>query len=462
MKAALLKAKAKKRKFKNRKVEIIEEEDSDASLSSDDEEEFSENMIGKLINNKYIILKYLGRGTFSKVWLILEIATGLYYALKIQKLEDLDEMYSEIDILKKLQETDNKLKKKNFSNMVEEFEIKINGNMTHGIVIELLGNNIGYIIGEIPESSRICVIKSVIRNILECLDYLHENNIIHTDMKIDNILLNQINPVMSEFIDKINNLDITNYYNTSIQNNTPKQVSLLDKKKRKMVKKKIRLKTIKEVVQRFKESINKLNQESQNNIKLEIQELDDLKIENMNVEDSVSEIVEVKYDWDSLGVKLIDFGNAEFLDDMIDYQELYTRSYRPPENIINKEYSCKSDIWFVGCLLYEMLTEEILFDIDVDSIDKTKRDYEHIRQMYHILGSLPREMAVNCSYLNDIYQNSNLDTETINLRNSIQDSGSIEEDELDYIEDLLFKILEYNPEKRLSAREILQHKWFSE
>ena len=62
-------------------------------------------------------------------------------------------------------------------------------------------------------------------------------------------------------------------------------------------------------------------------------------------------------------LKIIDFGNSEYEIDKKE-DEIYTRCYRPPENIINNEYSKKSDIWFVGCFLYELLTGEIMFELN--------------------------------------------------------------------------------------------------
>ena len=41
-------------------------------------------MIGKLINDKYLVIKYIGKGTYSKVWCVLDIINNKYFALKIQ------------------------------------------------------------------------------------------------------------------------------------------------------------------------------------------------------------------------------------------------------------------------------------------------------------------------------------------------------------------------------------------
>ena len=73
MKQALLKGKAKKQKFIKRKKIQYAEEDSDEYMSSDDEELYSQDILGRLVDNKYLILKFLGRGAFCKVWLVLNM-----------------------------------------------------------------------------------------------------------------------------------------------------------------------------------------------------------------------------------------------------------------------------------------------------------------------------------------------------------------------------------------------------
>jgi len=73
---------------------------------------------------------------------------------------------------------------------------------------------------------------------------------------------------------------------------------------------------------------------------------------------------------DKLGnVKIADFGLSKFVCgkinedyDLTDF--VVTRWYRPPEltmRYCNEKYSEKIDLWSVGCVAYEMLTQEILF-----------------------------------------------------------------------------------------------------
>ena len=68
-------------------------------------------------------------------------------------------------------------------------------------------------------------------------------------------------------------------------------------------------------------------------------------------------------------LKLADFGLSKFLEgkinedgDLTDF--VVTRWYRPPELLLRysqQSYDEKIDMWSVGCVIYEMLTQDILF-----------------------------------------------------------------------------------------------------
>jgi serine/threonine protein kinase len=86
--------------------------------------------------------------------------------------------------------------------------------------------------------------------------------------------------------------------------------------------------------------------------------------------------------------------------------------------------------------------------------------------MYSVLGKMPREMAMECDFSDNLFDMNgriikNRDIETRLLKDELEERIKINEDELHLIEDLLYKMLEYDSRKRLSAKELLEHKWFS-
>lgn len=473
MKASLLKAKARKKKFLKRKKVIHEDEDSDMSMSSDDEEQYSENIVGNLIHDKYLIVKYLGRGAFCKVWLVYEICNMKYYALKIQEPKYNEDMEEEIKILnhlqKKIKVGQDDLTKYNFGVMLDNFGAKIGGILCRCMVLELLGNNIAQLCySEHDNKLNTKIIQQVIYGVVKGLDDIHSKGIIHTDMKTDNILFVEIPKSIMDYQKKIDDLQLYNNYNSIFEASIPKEISMLEKNKRKMLKRKIRQKTLKEVVKSFKKQIIEINgEEMDNNIELKIEELKDNDLDldlDTELEDTVREKNIEDINLDNLQVKIIDFGNSEFFHEK-NQEEIYTRSYRPPENIINSEYSNKSDIWFVGCFLYELLTGDVLFDVLSVDNKNFEKDREHLYQMFSILGKIPREMSMNCEFSEDLFDMKgrilkNKSLENRNLREELKSRILIESDELDLIEDLIYKILEYDPNIRFDASQILNHKWF--
>lgn len=60
-------------------------------------------------------------------------------------------------------------------------------------------------------------------------------------------------------------------------------------------------------------------------------------------------------------IKLIDFGSATFMND-VDYDYLQTRPYRAPEIILGCYFDFGVDMWSLGCVLYEIVTNKVLFN----------------------------------------------------------------------------------------------------
>ena len=119
-------------------------------------------------------------------------------------------------------------------------------------------------------------------------------------------------------------------------------------------------------------------------------------------------------------------------------------------------------------MLYELLNGEPLFDLrDYEFKNNIEKDRKHINLMYGVLGKMSREMAFECELTDDIFDNKgriikNREIEMRDIRKELTQRIEIEDNELDLIEDLLYKMLEYDPKKRLSADKVLEHKWFQE
>jgi serine/threonine-protein kinase SRPK3 len=447
MQRAIIRAAAKKNQYKNQQQKHEDSgSDSDASLSSEDEAEVSKDYVGNIYNSKYIVLKYLGRGTFSRVWLVYNLEDQQYYALKIIFEKYYEDASHEISINKMIG-TDNKYLAKTFDIFNNE-----DNNKEICLATELLGICVLDLFDKFKEEDPpIELVKKITREILMGLQELHNKKIVHTDLKQENVMLDIFTNKIVKLQEYVNTLKFKETLDEFIKIELPEDYSSYDKSKKKKHKRKCKLKAYKKFKMYVSENLTKFKKE---NNTMEIIQIDDID----DIDDTDFEI-DSEYNFT---VKIIDFGNAEHLDQK-EQDEIQIRAYRPPENIINDYYDLKSDIWTLGCMVFEILTGDYLFDID--RCDKSiDRDRLHIHKMYEVLGKMPREMADMCDFSEDLFDNKGRVLKHKNCNYTSISEILINEYEYETetskeIERFLKRLLEYDPKNRASAEELLKDPW---
>ncbi|KAM9855822.1 SRSF protein kinase 1a [Aulostomus maculatus] len=186
-----------------------EPEEAEEILGSDDEEQEDPNdyckggyhhvKVGDLYNGKYHVIRKLGWGHFSTVWLAWDIQMKRFVAMKVVKSAEhyTETAVDEIKLLKSVRNSDpNDPKREMVVQMLDDFKISgVNG--THVcMVFEVLGHHLlKWIIKSNYQGLPLPCVKSIIKQVLQGLDYLHTKcQIIHTDIKPENILMSVDEP----------------------------------------------------------------------------------------------------------------------------------------------------------------------------------------------------------------------------------------------------------------------------
>ncbi|AYV84823.1 MAG: serine/threonine protein kinase [Hyperionvirus sp.] len=427
---------------------------------------------GSLLNDNYIVIKKIGFGSFSTVWLCYSLRHKTCFAIKILNPEDDRSGEKEIGVYKML----NKEKSSLLIHMIDNF-IYVKEDEYVCIVLELmlcsaydllkLNNKNGFE----PE-----LVKKIIYDTLRAIAIVHKSGIIHTDVKPENMLIGGggIGGDVVKLVAAFNEGDVTKLMLKATKD--LKQMRGKDKPvgsiKERAVKQVV-LNLIKSVSsgsiiteRKERERCNSDSDRYDSPYVVDREEISSDDDRHEDIKQAPGEVLAL--DTGTLTIKLSDLGTCLKLD-KIKYKEIQTRHYRAPEILLRLKYNEKCDIWSIGCCIYEFITGKVLFN--PNSTETISCDRFHVCNLISKIGMIP-ENLIESSPRKDIFFKKNglvrgvseLDSHEepmkVTLTNKLRSMSMVTSNEVEMILDLITKMLRYEPDQRLSAEECLSHEWF--
>lgn len=304
---------------------------------------------------KYYIIKQLGEGKFSKIYLSTNLKN--FFALKII---DYDNGKKEIEHLDKINNTSNN----NCIYYIEYFKFEKYMIIIYPLMFLSLDKLLEfYYPNGMPEE----IVLKIYFDISKALRYIHSKNIIHADIKPENICvqieltINNIHMLNTDILNIINS--INNYKG----NNKIKYI------------KSIHQDNIIEDSEDSDEIYTDSDIDSEDEYNMIYQYPDNMKINQ----------IKNNYNYNDIFMKstyyLCDFGNSFIQNNDNYYLDYNTRYYRAPEIILRCKHTIKSDYWALGCSLIELLHNKILFD--PKRINKSTTDFMHLSLILSCFGN---------------------------------------------------------------------------
>ncbi|XP_020489486.2 SRSF protein kinase 3-like isoform X2 [Labrus bergylta] len=150
--------------------------------------------IGEIFVDRYQVVNKLGWGHFSTVWLCWDMVERRFVALKVVKSAETftETALDEIKLLKCVRDSDPKdPKRERVVHLIDDFRVTGVNREHVCMVLEVLGHQLlKWIIKSNYTGLPLPCVKSILRQVLQGLDYLHTKcKIIHADIKPENILL---------------------------------------------------------------------------------------------------------------------------------------------------------------------------------------------------------------------------------------------------------------------------------
>jgi len=158
---------------------------------------------------------------------------------------------------------------------------------------------------------------------------------------------------------------------------------------------------------------------------------------------------------------IVDLGNACWTHRHFS-EDIQTRQYRAPEVLIGSKYDTSADIWSLGCMTFELLTGDLLFDPRAG--EDYDRDEDHLAMFQELLGKIPKRLALEGKYTKNFFdKKGNLkrikQLKYWPIEEVLVEKYHFSEPEAKGIADFMTPLLDFDPETRATAHEALENEW---
>ncbi|XP_065909151.1 SRSF protein kinase 3-like [Dysidea avara] len=440
--------------------------------------------LGDIYNSRYCIIRKLGWGHFSTVWLARDSKVARCVALKVVKSAKryTETAVDEVKLLEKIASGDRgQMGRENVIELFDQFKIHgING--THiCMVFEVLGDNLlKLIIQQKYKGLPLPTVKSITAQVLRGLYYMHTHcGIIHTDMKPENVLVTISDKEISELASK----EVTSPSAVSTAPSGPrvKDPSALSKNQKKKLKKKLKKqqessskseagqKEDEASTQRSADDLMDVAQSPVLPEEMNGEKMTDVKHTHPDEDDQLHDMHDSSTNNAlanplDLKVKIVDLGNACWVDHHFT-EDIQTRQYRCLEVLLGSTYGPSADIWSMACMVFELATGDYLFE--PHSGADYSRDEDHIAHIIELLGPIPKSIALSGYYSQEFFNRKGELRHIKQLKpwclyDVLIDKYKMPSKDAKDMSDFLTPMLVYAPDKRATAEQCLQHPWLSD